>query len=210
MLRRILGISAVTVILGSPALPARAALFDFESIAPGPTLVTTPLSLTSAGLSAGFTGSALGDPGAFAVSYNSTSGPLRLFQGLQDAFLGSSPATSLDLSSPLTISFSAPVTSLSLNFALGIGAGTLTLTTSAGGSATFAGTVPAGFAYGEGTASFTGAAFRSVTLRSSASTGLEVDNINATPSAAAVPEPASVLLLVSVGLGAAGLRRRRA
>ena len=191
----------MTAFLAFSAAPASAAVFDFES---DPLSAMTPFSSTSSGLTATFAGSASAGTDAFEISYNSTSGPIKLYSGLTLSFL-TTGLDSIDPSSPLTITFSQSVTALSLNFALAESTGSLSLTTNAGGSATVVGVVPSGYSYAEGLLTYSGAAFTIATL-STNDTGLAVDNINATTT---VPEPGTLALLVT-GLAGIVLRRRRA
>lgn len=195
---------AAMSVLAFSAAPAAAAVFSFET---DPLGQATPFSSSSTALTASFAGPSATDPGAFQISYNSTSGPLPLYSNLQGAFLGTA-LDSLDPLSPLLITFSQPIAAISLDFALGGRTGALNLSTDAGGSAQAVGAVPGGFNYVEGSLRFSGAPFTSVTLSTDA-ISLAVDNIVASDGAAAVPEPATVLLLGAGLAGASGLRRRR-
>lgn len=193
---------AVLCLLASA--PARSApLFTFETDASD---AATPYSSTSSGVTASFAGSSFADPDAFAISFNSTSGPLPLYAKLNGAFLGTSPF-SLDPSSPLRITFSQKVQVVSLNFALGDRSGALSLATDTGGTSTTAGSVTPGYRYAEGTLTYSGASFTTITLLTTA-TSLAIDNIALTLAAATpIPEPAP-LTLVAVALAVVGLTRR--
>lgn len=182
-------------------------LFNFEDQAIG---AATPLSATAGGLTAMFSGPAAVDPGAFEVSYNSSSGPFRApYRTLTTSFLTVGTAFGAT-GSPLRIAFSSPLTTISLVFALDdpANAASLSLVTNTGGTATARGALAAGFRYPEGTMSFTGSAFTSITL-SSGAPDFQVDDLAATLAPAAVPEPATLAVL-SAGLGALCLKRRRA
>jgi hypothetical protein len=110
---------------------------------------------------------------------------------------------------PLTITFSAPLTGISLRFGLNspFAPGSLMLQALNGvtmvGSVSAPGTVPSGFLFPEGSISFAGAAFNSVVLSSTAP-DFAIDNINAS----VVPEPATVWLVGSGALLVAARRRR--
>ena len=181
-------------------------VFDFETLAVD---ATTPLTLASAGLSATFAGPPGVDPGAFGAGFNSSSGPFGApYRTLVDAFLTVGPAFGAP-GSPLTIAFSAPLTAFSVQFALDDRANrtAVTLSTNTGGTASANGVLSGGFLYPEGTLSFSGGAFTSVTL-STGAPDFQIDNVLATPAPAPVPEPASLALL-GAGLAAAAAVRRR-
>lgn len=196
--------ASAALALGSASAQA-APLFTFETDAFD---ASSPFASTSQGLTATFAGSAFADPGAFAISFNSTSGPLPLYARLSGGLLTTS-LSSLDPSSPLRIIFSQPVTSISLAYALGSRTGTLSLSTNGGGSVASVGSVSTGYSYAEGLLSFSGAAFTVATLSTQAA-GLAVDNIGVNVAAAAVPEPATLLLVSGLVAGAGLLRRRSA
>lgn len=194
--------SAIALLAASPESSRAAAIaFEFESLALG---AETPLASTSGGLTATFSGPAGVDPGAFALSFNSSSGPFPApYRTLQVAFLTTGNAFGAS-GSPLSISFSAPLQAIQLAFALDdtTSAASLSLVTNVGGTTSARGALAPGFRYPEGLLSFNGAPFTSVTLSSSA-LGFQIDNLVATT----VPEPLSLDLL-GVGLAALVLVRR--
>ncbi|MFL6464090.1 MAG: PEP-CTERM sorting domain-containing protein [Bryobacteraceae bacterium] len=174
------------------------AIFNFESTAQN---THTPFTDTVNGLSATFSGSASVCPSD--GLFQSLSGNV-LIQGLIPCGLSTE-------SGPLPISFSSDLTGISFNFGTAGGTGTLTLTAFANatsvGTATFTSTLPSGRFNGEGIASFSGT-FNRLTLTSS--NLLALDNINASTSTAAVPEPASFATIAAgIGLLAAFVRRKR-
>jgi hypothetical protein len=174
------------------------AIFDFEANAPN---TSTPFTNTVNGLSATFSGqTSVCDPRALGFSFQSLSGNV-LVQSLCVA----------GQSGPLTISFSSDLTGISFNFATAQSAGTLALAAfenaASVGTASFTATLPSGRSNGEGIASFSGT-FNRLTLTSG--NLLALDNINASTSTAAVPEPASLATVASgIGLLAAFVRRKR-
>lgn len=199
------GFVAVVLATLSSSAEAATALFDFES---QPVDAQTPLSITAGGLNARFAGPAAVDPGAFATSFNSSSGPFGApYRTLVGAFLTTGPAFGSP-GSPLTITFGAPITALSLSFALDDAANTtaLALSTDAGGTASARGVLTAGFRSPEGTLNFSGRPFTTVTL-SSAAPDFQIDNISAT-TAIPVPEPAALLLVASSLAAALTMRGR--
>lgn len=205
MLRRLLACAAsAAALLAAHPEPSRAAAinFDFEGRALG---AQTPLSITSGGLTATFSGPAGVDPGAFEISYNSSSGPFPApYRTLQVAFLTVGNAFGA-AGSPLAVSFSAPLQAIQLGFALDdpTGVASLSLATNAGGAASARGVFASGFRYPEGVLSFAGAPFTAVTL-SSPALSFQIDDLVATT----VPEPVSLSLL-GAGLASLALVRRR-
>ncbi|MBV9248833.1 MAG: PEP-CTERM sorting domain-containing protein, partial [Acetobacteraceae bacterium] len=133
-----------------------------------------------------------------------------LFQSLSgnvliQGFCG--PATELG---PLSLSFSANLTGIALNFATVGGPSTVTLAafenTTAVGSVNFTSAVPTGLFNGEGLARFAGT-FNRLTL--TGNTLLAMDNVNA-QTTAPVPEPAAFgTILAGMGLFAAFARRQK-
>ena len=202
------GFVAVVLATLSGSAQAATVLFDFET---QPVDAQTPLSITAGGLNARFAGPATLDPGAFAISFNSSSGPFGApYRTLSGGFLTTGPAFGAP-GSPLTITFGAPVASISLLFALDDAANmtALALSTDTGGTASAKGVLTAGFRSPEGTLSFSGRPFTTVML-SSAALGFQIDNVSAT-TATAVPEPAALLLVASslaAGLTMRGRSRR--
>ena len=196
---------AVAALVGSAGSSrAATATFGFEDLPIGS---ETPLSSTISGVTASFSSPSGSDPGAFAVSYNSSSGPFGSpYRTLTGAFLTVGPASGAT-GSALRIAFNTAVTSITLLFALDDPASTtvFSLSTSAGGAAAGSGTLAAGFRYPEGTLLFSGIPFTSVTLSSNA-LDFQVDDITVTT--ATVPEPASLAVLAA-GLAIAAVTRRR-
>ena len=111
---------------------------------------------------------------------------------------GPSDASSI----PLDLSFSQPLSSVSLDFATD-GSGPFLLSAYSGstpvGSASVTGSVPIGYGNPQGTISFGSATFDNIVLTSPDTPYFAVDNIDVT---SAVPEPSTLALL---GVGAVGL-----
>jgi hypothetical protein len=172
-----------------------AATIDFESLAPG---TFDPFSVTADGVTVGFDSLA---PFFVGNSFFSTlTGRVLLSADGDSSF------------APLNLSFSEPIASISLDFALNGPAATsffgvtAFLGASPVGAAAFFGAIPAGFGFPEGSASFSGSPFDSLVLTSNA-LDFAVDDINF--DIAAVPEPTSILLLGTGGLGLLAKMRRR-
>jgi hypothetical protein len=181
--------------LTTSAIPAAAAvvLYDFEN---QPIFTETPFTLTSGGVSAAFAGPSAVDPGAFGIASNFPSPTGFQYRLMSGDFLTIGSAFGAS-GSPLTITFSAPISAIRFDFALDDPAHTtsLSFTTSAGGTANAMGSLTAVYRYPEGTLSFAGSPFTSLTLQSNA-IDFQIDNLQVTT--APVPEPASLLLM---GLG---------
>lgn len=201
---RLFGVIAAISIAASAlaSSAANAAVYDFEN---QPIGTETPFTLVSGGLSATFAGPSGVDPGAFGISSNfltPTGFQYRLMNG-DFLTIGSAFGAS---GSTLTVTFSAPITAFTVDFALDdrTNHSTLSFLTNASGSGSGSGGLTAGFLYPEGTLSYAGGPFTSITFASTA-IDFQLDNFVATP---AVPEPESVVLF-AVGLAALALRRRR-
>ena len=189
------------------ALPAAAATvsFDFEN---QPIFTETPFSLEQPGLAAAFSGPADVDPGAFGISSNFATPTGFIYRLMTGDFLTIGSAFGAS-GSALTITFSAPLTGFALDFALddpSNGSG-FSFSTNGGGAGTVGGALASGFRYPEGTLSFAGAAFTTLTLQSDA-IDFQIDNLRAT-TVATVPEPGSLWLLATALPLAALVRRRR-
>lgn len=173
---------------------ATTATYDFEAQTPFTTF--TPFSITDNGVTATFSSPV--DPGGFGVV-------TAFFATLTGNVLVSPGPAGFD-SIPLHISFSQPVNQISLLFALNTFDDTvpLELTTNTGGSTSATGTILDTFP--EGSLTFSGASFTDIDLSTSA-LDFAIDDLVVT-TAAAVPEPATLPILLS-GLTALALVRRK-
>jgi len=187
----------LTFLLAIPAARA-ATIFNFDNDAVG---TSTGFTDTVNGISATFSSS--GDPGGFAVEQT-------IFQTLTGNVLGD-PGPALQLGLTLNITFSSALSAIDLLFATGDFGTPSPLTldayngTTLVGSVSQTGTVLSLFPEGE--IAFSGAAFNSVVLSSTAPT-FAIDNVQV----AQAPEPGSATML-ALGLlfaGVSAVRRRRA
>jgi hypothetical protein len=186
-----IGLTAVLLCVFTPGLFADTiTVFDFNSLSLD---TVTPFTDAVAGLQASF--SSNDDPAGFGVDDS-----MGLFKTLTGNILDSE----LDSNISLTIGFSAPQTSISMNFATNSDSGVpFDLSAFNGatavGSSTATGTFPCcGFEFPEGVISFSGPAFTSVILSAPAADGFAIDNVtvSAVPT---VPEPSSLSLVAFVG-----------
>jgi hypothetical protein len=189
-------------LVSSPA-HAVVATYDFEN---QPIFTETPLTLVSAGVSATFAGPSDVDPGAFGISSNFHSPTGFQYRLMSGDFLTIGSAFGAS-GSALTITFSQAISSFTLDFGIDdpTNASTLSFTTNGSGAGAANGTLTSGFRYPEGTLSYAGGPFTSMTFSSNA-IDFQIDNLHAT--VAAVPEPETITLF-AVGLVAMAMRRRR-
>jgi hypothetical protein len=205
-MRRLITLAVVTLGLVVSAAPASADfLYTFE--APQFTFgQTTPL-LNAAPNSGGGGFTTSFTPTGYQISDVASFNPNALMVGQYLYTPGSTAA--------LHLAFSAPVTSLSLDFAINVfnvsPAGSLALTTSSGGTSVSGSNV--GGTYQGGHLSFTsGTPFTSADLQGFFSpnnpTEIAIDNLSLTPvTTSPVPAPPAVVL-VGLGAGCVALRRR--
>jgi hypothetical protein len=186
-------LAAVAVLSGGLAAHADST-FNFESTAIGTAL---PFSITNNGLTAAFSGS--GAVCASGSQLSSLYGNV-LIQGYCDA---SGPGA-------IAIAFSQPLSSLSFDFATAGGANSIVVEEFSGGTELsttgFNSTVPPSYYNGEGFVALSGN-FDGVVITSL--DYIALDNLDAVPTTAPMPEPSSLALLGTSVIGAAGLLRRR-
>ena len=190
------GVSWFVLLAGTSTLLQAAVVYNFDADVLGK---ATPFTDTVSGLAATFTSS--GDPAGFAV------GPTFFSALTGNVLLDPGPAGLNNLA--LTIVFSAPQTSISLNFATNSAAGVLLNLSafsgaSAVGGAAASGIIPLGFSFPEGVISFSGPAFDRVVLSSSA-LDFAIDNV----AVDAIPEPGSLSLFTFGALGSLAIARLR-
>jgi hypothetical protein len=194
------GVSCFVLLAGTQSFLQAEVVYNFNADVLGK---TTPFTDTVSGLAATFTSS--GDPAGFVV------GPTFFSALTGNVLLDPGPAGLNNLA--LMVVFSAPQTSISLNFATNSAPGVLFNLNafsgaSAVGSAAASGVIPLGFSFPEGVISFSGPAFDRVVLSSSA-LDFAIDNVTVD----AIPEPGALSLLTLGMLGCfakAWLRRRGA
>lgn len=198
--------TATAAMLGAHLASAGAVtvLFDFEN---QPIYTETPFSIAGGGITATFSGPKDVDPGAFGIASNFPSPTGLQYRLMSGDFLTIGSAFGAS-GSALTITSSALLADFTFDFALDdpLATSTLSFSTNAGGTGSAHAGLASGFRYPEGTLSFSGAAFTSLTITSSA-IDFQIDNLRVTP-VIAVPEPTSLLLLVA-GLPVILLARRR-
>ena len=164
--------------------PASAEIFTFEDVA---TFTSVPFSVTSGNITADF--SSPQGPVFFIV----TAAPFASLSG--NVLIDSDAAFN-----ELRIVFGQPLQTVSLVFALNSSqvSDTISLGAFLGGtqvgSASAMGTVPGGgFAFPEGSISFSGSVFDEVRMTSNA-TDFAIDNVDVSPAQTAIPEPSTVWL----------------
>lgn len=185
-------VAALTLFLAGVGQAKADSIFDFEDVPPG---TTTPFSETNGGITATFSSSA--DPGGFETVTTFFAPPIA-----GNVLLDPGPSDASSI--PLDLSFSQPLSSVSLDFATD-GSGPFLLSAYSGstpvGSASVTGSVPIGYGNPQGTISFGSATFDNIVLTSPDTPYFAVDNIDVT---SAVPEPSTLALLGVVAVGLIG------
>lgn len=201
----LLGLATLAALTLAPIQPAAAqATYTFEDQTPNPA-GNTPFSDTQNGLTATFTTTPHGRFDYAQVAVDGIGSPE--FHNMSGNVLVVQPGDALN------IGFSQELSSVFLDFGTQGYTGTpITLSAYSNGvfvgSTTQTGTGPGGVPgyydpgyTNEGTFSFTGAAFNSITLSPTSPAQFAIDNVTATPT----PEPSSVAAFAFTGLGALGL-----
>lgn len=180
--------AAAALLAFAGSASATTATFNFDSDATG---TFTPFTDTNNGISAAFSSPA--DPGGFGIIPASSTGFVTLSG---QVLIDPGPAGANNI--PLDITFSQQIASISFLFALNDPSNTtsMDLSTGAGGTASATGTIPPNHSFPEGSLSFSGKPFTTVTL-SSLAPDFAIDDLVVTTPSASVPEPGSLLLLAA-------------
>lgn len=182
----------VLAVTEAPVLAAVTTTYDFSTV----TGSTTPLGLNGA------TFTSPSDPGAYSVGPNGG-----LYETLPATVLSSAGTVAA-----LDITFAAPISGISFDFALGDflafnGDDSLTLTVDGKAPVVFNAVLGGSALFPAGSVAYSGPSFSHVTLNSAEP--LAIGNLATVGAVAAVPEPSSALLLAGGLAGVGGFARLR-